>query len=158
MVWRRRLKAAGVGSLRLVDALPAAVHRAREEAVARANKDAAELPLLTAQSLFAANVANALEGGPAAVLPADTRRRLVLSAGRIGIREFDAHLIIAMVQERTRAAAPSARPAARTPRLHNPELPRTSQSSSHLRLLAASILLAGILLAATVLWFLTMTS
>jgi hypothetical protein len=121
------MHAARAGTLRLVDTLPAAVRPARIAEVERANQAAAVLPELTAQSLFAATVANSLEGGPAGVLPADSRRRLVAAAVRLGIREFDAHLIIAMVQERARTE--------RTPRARTMQpaerVQRTMRSGSH---------------------------
>lgn len=139
-------------SLRLVDSLPAAMHAGRASAVARANRAAAELPALTAQALFAASVSGSLEGGRAAALPADKRRRLVGSAVRLGIREFDAHLIIAMVQDRARREPEPAvvRPSERAV-VNGLSLDARAGSGRIVWLLALSALLGAVILAALVL-------
>lgn len=146
--------AARAVQLRLVDALPAAVLAERAQEVARANRAASELSPLTAQSLFAANVANALEGGVAAALPLDARRRLVASAVKLGIREFDAHLIIAMVQERARAGVHPTLGGVTPERGPRPD-GRAHSGGGPLMLLALSVLLAGLMLGGTFLWLFT---
>ncbi len=146
--------AARMVQLRLVDALPAAVRPERAQEVARANRSAAELSPLTIQSLFAANVANALEGGSAAALPSDVRRRLVGSAVKLGIREFDAHLIIAMVQERARTGVHPTLGGVRIDAAERVE-PQGRNGSGPLILMAWAVLLAGLMLAGTFLWLFT---
>ena len=48
---------------------------------------------------LAGEVASALDG---VVLPPERRRRLIDGARRLGVREFDANLVIAVVQDRAR--------------------------------------------------------
>ncbi|MEM1329956.1 MAG: hypothetical protein AAGG07_05290 [Planctomycetota bacterium] len=55
--------------------------------------------------MFAARVASSLEGGRAAVLPPERRARLVTQARSLGLREFDANLIVAIVQDSARTGA-----------------------------------------------------
>ncbi|TVQ33527.1 MAG: hypothetical protein EA376_02190 [Phycisphaeraceae bacterium] len=74
----------------------------RRRAVARANQAAARLPESDARMLFAASVAQSLDGGRAAILTPDRRERLVENARRMGMRAFDANLIIAIVQDDAR--------------------------------------------------------
>lgn len=52
--------------------------------------------------VFAARAAIALRGGQAAILSPDKRRSLERLAGRMGLRPFDAALVIAIVQDAAR--------------------------------------------------------
>lgn len=52
--------------------------------------------------VFAARVASQLEGGHAAVLRPERRERLVKTARLLGLRPFDAALVIALVQDAAR--------------------------------------------------------
>lgn len=52
--------------------------------------------------IFAWRAAQSLEGGRAAILRPDSRRRLVSEARRFGLRAFEANLIIAVVQDSAR--------------------------------------------------------
>lgn len=70
--------------------------------VARENRLAAQLEPGDARWAVAMRARDLLEGGRAAVLTRDRRRRLVRLATRVGLREFDANLIIAIVQDEAR--------------------------------------------------------
>lgn len=86
-----------------ISSLPAAVApSARRREIEAENLSAAALPPITAQALFAATVRQSIEGGSSALLPFDRRRRLLVAASKLGLRTFDANLIIALVQEQSR--------------------------------------------------------
>lgn len=72
------------------------------QGVAAENRAAAGLDPAAMREAFAAGVAAALDGGEAAILTPERRRRLVALADRLGIRAFDANLVIAVVQDRVR--------------------------------------------------------
>lgn len=72
------------------------------ETVRNENLAAARIDPTDARWVLAVRVAQLLEGGKAAVLTPDRRRRLVALAVRLGLREFDAALIIAIVQDGAR--------------------------------------------------------
>lgn len=72
---------------------------ARENALASALTD---LRADDGRRIFATRVAEALEGGRAAILPPERRTRLVRIASMLGVRTFDAHLVIAIVQDGAR--------------------------------------------------------
>lgn len=71
--------------------------------VARENRLAAQMDPGDARWAIAQQARGLLEGGRAAVLTPERRRRLMRLATRIGLREFDANLIIAIVQDEARA-------------------------------------------------------
>jgi len=73
----------------------------RRDAVGDENR-AAALAADDVRALFASQVQANLEGGRAALLRPENRRRLVAIAVRQGLRPFDAHLIIAVVQDAAR--------------------------------------------------------
>ena len=56
-----------------------------------------------ARWVFAVRVSQLLEGGREAVLTPVRRRRLVTLAGAMGLRPFDANLVIAIVQDAVRS-------------------------------------------------------
>lgn len=57
--------------------------------------------------VLAARAASLLEGGRAALLTPDRRRRLMGLADRMGLRPFDAALVIAIVQDAARTGTGS---------------------------------------------------
>jgi len=80
----------------------AARQAARELKVARANRQAAAIDAVDARWVLACRVAATLEGGRAAILRPESRDRLLSQATRLGLRQFDANLIIAIVQDSAR--------------------------------------------------------
>lgn len=66
----------------------------------------ADLAAADARWVFAVRVAYAIEPGPEPSLPPDRRRRLVTIAKALGLRPFDANLIIAIVQDAARCGDP----------------------------------------------------
>ena len=70
--------------------------------VARANRQAAAIDALDARWVFACRVATSIEGGRAAILRPEARDRLLAQAGNLGLRQFDANLVIAIVQDSAR--------------------------------------------------------
>lgn len=70
--------------------------------VARENRAAAEMSALDARWIFAVQVAKEIQlsGAPGVgVLAPERRRNLVKLATRMGLRQFDANLVIAIVQD-----------------------------------------------------------
>ncbi|MCC6677438.1 MAG: hypothetical protein IT436_09865 [Phycisphaerales bacterium] len=74
----------------------------RTRAVEAENRSAADLSSDDARVIFAAEVAQQLQGGLVALLTPERRQRLMHRAGGLGLRPFDANLIIAIVQDRAR--------------------------------------------------------
>lgn len=70
--------------------------------VALENRAAADLTVDDARWALAARTADSLEGGRAAVLPPEKRERLTRMATQLGLRPFDANLVIAIVQDGAR--------------------------------------------------------
>ena len=70
--------------------------------VERENRSAAGLSAVDARALLGEATAAALDGGRAAILSPERRRRLVAIGERLGVRAFDANLVIAVVQDRVR--------------------------------------------------------
>lgn len=93
-------------TLRLIGAEPAEERARRvrqaEQEIAAENRAAADLTGGDARSIFALRVNELLDGGRAAILTPENRRRLVDLAGRMGMRAFDANLVIAIVQDSAR--------------------------------------------------------
>lgn len=80
--------------------------RGRIERVERENRAAAAMSALDARWVFAVQVAREIEmsGAPrAGVLAPERRRNLVKLATRLGLRQFDANLVIAIVQDGCRS-------------------------------------------------------
>ncbi|MFU8828856.1 MAG: hypothetical protein ACNA8P_05405 [Phycisphaerales bacterium] len=87
-------------------------HRDQLMAIARQrieqeNRKSATLSPDDARQIVAMRIARALEGGRAAILTPDIRHDIVTEARRMGLRPFDANLIIAIVQDRARCAQPT---------------------------------------------------
>jgi hypothetical protein len=95
-------------ALRLVEAPdPAAGPTwADRQRVRQANADAAGLSPSDARTILAARAGEALEGGRAAILRPERRARLLDLSARMGLRPFDASMIIAIVQDAARHDEP----------------------------------------------------
>lgn len=70
--------------------------------VESANRSASNLSPMDARRIFAARVAESIEGGKAALLPVERRQGLMRVARTLGIRTFDANLVIAIAQDAAR--------------------------------------------------------
>ena len=103
----------------------AALHAAMELEVARSNRQAAAIDALDARWVFACRVASSLEGGKAAILRPEARDRLLSQASRLGLRQFDANLVIAIVQDSARCGedALGLATAERLPLIRKPHTP-----------------------------------
>lgn len=55
-----------------------------------------------ARWVFAVRVRREVQGGHAAIVTPDSRKRLLRLANRLGLRDFDANLVIAIVQDDAR--------------------------------------------------------
>ncbi len=67
--------------------------------IARENREAAAMQRDDARLVFAQRVAAHLEGGKAAILRPEVRKRLLTESTSMGLRPFDANLIIAVAQD-----------------------------------------------------------
>ena len=121
----------------------------RAEAVAAENRTAADHPFDPADPrwILATRAAAALEGGRAAILPPERRARLVCLATSLGLRPFDAHLVIAIVQDDARTGT---RPLADTAK-HRVALVRPPADPFDAGALAIRLAIAALLAAAIVL-------
>lgn len=72
-------------------------------AVATENLQAARMSALDARWIVAVQVERALQGGSSAILPPDARSRIMALAERVGLRTFDASLVIAVIQDAARS-------------------------------------------------------
>lgn len=98
-----------------VSAEGAAVARLRREAgppeavraVVRENRLAARLDADDARLMFAQRVSEVLDGGEAAILTPENRRRALRMARLLGMRPFDASLVVAIVQDNARRGVPA---------------------------------------------------
>lgn len=104
----------GIPGAPRVGAAVAAVARLRREAgppdavraVVRENRLSSGLDADDVRLIFAQRVADTLEGGRAAILTPDNRKRALRMARLLGMRPFDASLIVAVVQDSARTGAP----------------------------------------------------
>lgn len=71
-------------------------------AVAMENHLARDLAQTSPYEQLAKEAIDSIQGGRAAVLPPEVRRRLVAGAVRTGMRPFEAHLVLAAVQDAAR--------------------------------------------------------
>lgn len=103
--------------LRLVgaDAVPWAQMMPQRNAPAQPawaeNQSAAKLSPMDARWALAVRVSQMLDGGRVALLAPNKRRTLVRLAEQMGLRTFDAALVIAIVQDAARAGEPLTRSA-----------------------------------------------
>ncbi len=111
--------------------------------IARENHSAGGLSVDDMRDVFAAAVVGALDGGRAAILRPQVRRRLVAGAVATGMRPFEANLVIALVQEATRNG--------RTVRARMVPIARTPRKR-WLWAVAATLATAAAILAGLVLW------
>lgn len=117
-----------------------------------------------ARWVFAVRVRREVQGGHAAIVTPESRKRLLKLANRLGLRDFDANLVIAIVQDDARThggTLPVPSDAVRGPlNLVRPaETPRTrfDWRADHIRALApfaASLALAAVFCVAAVRWLL----
>ncbi len=80
---------------------PARVRAAARD-VARENRRAATISASEAREILTVRVTELLQGGRAAILTPERRARAIRIARMLGVRDFDAHLVIAVVQDRAR--------------------------------------------------------
>jgi hypothetical protein len=78
-------------------------HADAERSVAQANRLASGMRPDDARWVLALKVSQALEGGRAAILTPERRQALLTHGRRIGLRDFDANLLIAIVQDGKRS-------------------------------------------------------
>jgi len=76
--------------------------RAAARAITRENRRAAALSPSEAREMLTMRVSELLQGGRAAILTPERRARAIRIARMLGVRDFDAHLVIAVVQDRAR--------------------------------------------------------
>jgi len=117
--------------------------------VASENKGAA-LGAGDARWAMACRVATRIEGGRSAVIRPEVRERLVTQARLLGLRAFDANLIIAIVQDAARTGREPLddEVAARLRLVRAPEV----EARSVWPMVAASIALGAAVLAALIVW------
>jgi hypothetical protein len=87
-------------------AIAARVPTARERAeqkIIQENASAVSLSALDPRWVLAVQVMRGLQGGRAAILTPEERKRLMLVGNRMGLRSFDTNLVIAIVQDGARA-------------------------------------------------------
>ncbi|MBX3390082.1 MAG: hypothetical protein KF691_11600 [Phycisphaeraceae bacterium] len=112
-----------------------------------------------ARWVFAVRVKRELQGGRAAIIAPESRNRLLGLANRLGLRNFDANLVIAIVQDDARlygTALPIPSEAAKGPlALVRPANPTPSSTSTGIWMsLGASVGLAAIGCYWLAMWFL----
>jgi hypothetical protein len=80
------------------------------EAVRAENRRAAQMSAMDARWLLAVSTAGMLEGGRQALLRPERREALLERGRRLGLRSFDANLVIAVVQDGARTGSEGAGP------------------------------------------------
>jgi hypothetical protein len=118
--------------------------------VALENRSAAGIPPHDARWIFAVDTAASLEGGRAALLPAKSRKRLLARATALGLRPFDANLVIAVVQDAQRDGRALSRQTQERLLLVRPADP--VQDSAGTRFVVA-LILAAVFIQAWAVWF-----
>lgn len=117
---------------------------ARARSIAAENRAASSLSATDARWVFATFVDREIEGGNAAILRPERRRKLLAEAGAIGLRPFDANLIIAIVQDARRTGEPGARIGMpERLALVRPPSPRPATGGSAFLAASATLLLAA---------------
>ena len=139
-------------------------HQTAAETAASAT--AQPLPRTSPSWAFAARVASQIEGGRAGVLRPERRERLLRLAQNLGIRPFDAALIIAMVQDAARRGETTPGHAPLSPQLADrladrlaEHLPATTAHAAPPRLavsilqrLLGATIIAAAMVTAAILW------
>ncbi|MEM1165243.1 MAG: hypothetical protein AAGI30_03025 [Planctomycetota bacterium] len=127
-------------------------------AVSRENAAAARLSATDARWIMALRVYEQLEGGRSAILQPSKRRRLVEIGRALGLRPFDANLVIAVVQD---AARRGETPASTKPHATLSMVPGAAQpmhradrgaSWGFVAAVAAALLLGTLAAASAILW------
>jgi hypothetical protein len=106
--------------------------------------------------VFAARVASQLEGGRAGVLRPERRERLMRTARLLGLRAFDASLVIALVQDSARRGDMPAGYAPLSPGLGEAlrSVPAVERARDGVLMRSASAgMLIGVLLAGLAIWW-----
>lgn len=126
----------------------------RARAVEAENRAASELSADDARVIFADEVSRQLQGGLVALLTPERRHRLMHRAGALGLRPFDANLIIAIIQDRARGGdfEPDAREDARLGMIRPAGAPMESAPPAPWMLVLSAVALAGAIFTALVLW------
>lgn len=118
---------------------------AAQEAIARETRLASGMQADDARWVFARRVAENLDGGKAAILTPEKRGRLLATARRVGLRDFDANMVIALVQDARRAGAGALNPEVeRSLLMLRPAEPRKGVPDA-VRFLIASVILGGLM-------------
>lgn len=120
----------------------------RSHEVAQENRAAALIGPTDARWIFATSVAAGLEGGRLALLRPQIRQRLLARAEELGLRPFDANLVIAIVQD----AAQGGRALSRDTQERLVMVPLVRGATSVAPQVLASFALAVIVLYALVHW------
>lgn len=127
--------------------------RAAVAAVRSENRAASELSARDARWALAVAAANSVEGGVAGVISPEKRRRLVSMGARLGLRPFDANLVIAIVQDGARTGSPlSSGVEERLSLVRRPSKPERNAKGELIGALAASAALAGLLFLLLLRW------
>lgn len=112
--------------------------------VALENHASSSLSVQDVRDVLSAAVVSSLEGGRAAILRPQVRRQLVASAVSMGLRPFEANMVIALVQESTRRGEPQPRAMLVPLRSHH--------APQALKIIALALAIAAAILAALVAW------
>lgn len=136
-------------------AAPYAASSDAAQRIAFENRAAAALSAADVRVIFAARVSEQLELGAAAVLQPARRQGLLRLATTLGLRAFDANLIIAVEQDRARNGNPRARADANLALIPAPaerfEL-AAARRSRWIAFALAVLASAGVMFAALVAW------
>jgi hypothetical protein len=120
---------------------------------------ASSISALDPRWILAVQTSREIQGGRAAVITPESRRRLLLTGARLGLRPFDSNLVIAVVQDGARSGEDSlGRDVVARLRLVHPEPAladaRTGPTWSQLMALVVVVAtLSATLTALTILWF-----
>lgn len=121
--------------------------------VATENRSAGGLSAIDARWVFAVQVTRTLDGGKAAILTPERRRELVAGAVRMGLRPFDANLVIAIVQDAARRGeSPLSRETEFCLKLVKAPTDEGSEGWNWMLIVGMALLLAGGALAGLMIW------
>ena len=125
--------------------------RDARRAVARENRSASTLSTYDARWILAVDAAASMLGERAAILPNKARKRLLAKADGLGLRPFDANLVIAVVQDAQREGRALSRETQERLMLVRPADPGRVASPGSKFVLA--LILAAVLIQAWAVWF-----